>query len=125
MKQGACAVKAALAVLCVLAALGLAGCISARSDVTYGPKGPPVGDCTLRQIECGQTSGQWLRTVLGEPTREDRLPDGTELLTYEYTRKVDTDFDLFLLLDIDDKHEEHTTYVFELQDGIVTEYWKE
>jgi outer membrane protein assembly factor BamE (lipoprotein component of BamABCDE complex) len=112
-------------VLLALAALALTGCISGRSDVTYGPKGPAVGRDTLRQIKVGETSREWLLGTLGEPTRTARTPEGTEVLTYVYTKKIDSDFDVFLVLDIDEKREERTVYTFEVNDGVVTNYWKE
>jgi hypothetical protein len=63
--------------------------------------------------------------VLGEPSRVTPVSDDTEILVYEYTRTVDTDFDFFLIFDTDDRREEHTVYFFEIHDGIVTRYWKE
>jgi hypothetical protein len=105
--------------------LTLAGCISSRSDVTYGPKGPPVRSSTLRQLKCGETSREWLLSVLGEPSRATRTSDNTEVLTYEYTKTVDSDFSFFIFFDADNRREERTVYVFEVQDGVVTRYWKE
>lgn len=112
-------------VLCLLGALSLSGCIEGRADVTYGPKGPPAGHSTLKQIKTGQTSKEWLLGVLGEPSTQAHTPEGIEVLTYEYTKKVDSDVEVFLFLDMKDKREERTVYVFELENGIVTNYWKE
>jgi hypothetical protein len=106
-------------------ALTLTGCISGDSHVTYGPKGPPVGSDTLRQIEIGATNKAWLLGALGEPTRESRTSDKTEVLAYEYTKHVDSDFDFCLFFDFDDRREDRTLYIFELEDDIVTRYWKE
>ncbi len=116
--------KAAMSILSVVAAIALAGCISSHSDVSYGPKGPAVGGDTLRQIECGQTTKGWLLAVLGEPSCETRASNGSEILTYEYTKTVDSDFSFFILFDADDRREERTTYIFEIENGIVTRYWK-
>jgi hypothetical protein len=117
-------VKGALIVsLSALSALG--GCIEGRSDITYGPKGPPAGRSTLRQVKLGETSKEWLLGTLGTPTRQTRTPDGTEIMTYEYTKQVDSDFEALLLLNFKDKRQERTVYTFELTDGIVTDYWKD
>lgn len=112
-------------VLSVLMTISLAGCVSSRSDVTYGPKGPAVRNDTLRQIECGRTTKGWLLGVLGEPTRAAHTSADTEILTYEYTKTVDSDFSLFIFFDADNRREERTIHVFELENGIVTGHWKE
>ncbi len=119
------AVSAGLIVLCAMFGFVLSGCISGRSDVSYGSKGPVVGSETLRQIKVGSTSKEWLLGTLGEPTSETETPEGTEILKYVYTKKVDSDLDVFIFLDFDDKREERTVLYFELADGIVSRYWKE
>jgi len=103
----------------------LSGCISGRSDVRYGPEGPAVGHETIRQIDIGQTSKEWVLGTFGKPTSETTTPEGTEILKYVYTKKVDSDLDVFLFLDFDEKHEYRTTYYFEIADGVVTKFWKE
>ncbi|HSV99696.1 MAG TPA: hypothetical protein VLI39_05960 [Sedimentisphaerales bacterium] len=101
------------------------GCISSRSDVTYGPKGPAVPNSTLRQIKCGQTSKSRLLGVMGEPSRAVRTSDSAEVLTYEYTKKVDSDFHFFIFFNADNRREERTVHVFEIENGIVTSHWRE
>ncbi|OHB65972.1 MAG: hypothetical protein A2Y77_09320 [Planctomycetes bacterium RBG_13_62_9] len=125
MRRRNLVVTAGTLTLCVLTGLALVGCVSSRSDVKYGPKGPVVKSSTLRQIKVGETNKEWLLAVLGEPTRESQLSDGTELMTYEYTKKTDSDLDVFIFFDTNDRREERTVYVFELRDGVVTKYWKE
>lgn len=111
--------------LCVMFGLVLTGCISGRSDVRYGPKGPAVGAETLRQIQVGSTSKEWVLGTLGEPTSQTQTPEGTEILRYVYTKMVDSDFCVFLLLNFDDKREDCTVLYFEITNGIVTRYWRE
>jgi len=118
-------VAGAHVVVCLLVWLIVGGCISGRNEVTYGSKGPAVGHETLRQVEVGKTTKDWLLATLGEPSSQSTNPDGTEILRYCYTKKVDSEFELFLLLDLDDKEERHTTLYFELKDSIVTKFWKE
>jgi outer membrane protein assembly factor BamE (lipoprotein component of BamABCDE complex) len=103
----------------------LAGCVSSQSDVTYGSTGPAIRGDTLRQIRIGQTNKEWLLGTLGEPSRSSQTSDGTEILTYVYTKKVDSRFDFCPFLDTHDRREEQTMYVFELQNGVVSKFWKE
>lgn len=112
-------------ILYVVFGVVLSGCISGRSNVRYGEKGPAVGAETLGQIEVGTTRKEWLLGTLGEPTSETRTPEGTEILKYVYTKEVDSDFKAFLFLSFDDKREERTVLYFEITDGTVTRYWKE
>ena len=111
--------------ICILI-LALAGCIAKETKVSYGPKGEPVKSSTLKNIKRGETPKQWVLATLGEPTEQTTTPDGLEVLRYEYTKKTETDFAMFpppIAFDTD--KERHTTYVFEIKDGIVTKYWKE
>ncbi|MEN6332853.1 MAG: hypothetical protein ABFE01_01255 [Phycisphaerales bacterium] len=101
------------------------GCISSRSDVTYGVKGPAVPNSTLRQIKPGKTTKAWLLSVMGEPTRAARTSANTEVLTYEYTKTVDSDFNFFIFFNADNRREERTVHVFEVENGVVTKHWKE
>ena len=39
-----------MVVLYVLLGVVVSGCISGRSNVSYGPKGPVVGQDTIRQV---------------------------------------------------------------------------
>ena len=59
-----------IVVLCLAAGVVLTGCISGRSDVSYGPKGPAVTGKTLKHVRCGQTSKEWVIGTLGAPTSE-------------------------------------------------------
>lgn len=124
MRQRAGMRGAAALVLAVLMMM-LVGCISSHSDVTYGPKGPAIRSDTLRQIQCGETTKGWLLGVLGAPSRTAQTAEGAEILTYEYTKTVDSDFNFFIFFDADDRREERTIHIFEIEDGIVTKHWKE
>ena len=119
------AASASTLVLCGILGLALSGCISGRSDVSYGPKGPVVGDETLRQVKIGRTSKEWVLGTLGAPTSATATPEGTEILKYVYTKNVDADFSFCIFFDFDDKREERTVFYFEIADGIVSKFWKE
>jgi hypothetical protein len=101
------------------------GCVSSHSDVTYGSKGPAVPTSTLRQIKVGETTKGWLLGVLGEPSRAARTSPNTEVLTYEYTKTVDSNFNFFIFFNSDNRREERTIHVYEITDGIVTKHWRE
>lgn len=109
--------------LLVLFTLG--GCISGRTNIKYGPNGPPAGSKTLKRIKVGKTTKAWLLSTLGQPSSESQTPEGTEVLKYHYVRKVDSSFEIEPFLDFDDEKEEHTTFYFEIKDGIVTRFWKD
>ena len=114
-----------LVVLCVLLGAVLSGCISGRSNVSYGSKGPAVGHDTIGQVEVGKTSKEWVLATLGTPSSAAATPEGTEILKYEYTKKTDSSFSFCIFFDFDDKRDERTVYYFEIADGIVTKFWKE
>lgn len=114
-----------LVLLCAIGVFALCGCISGRSDVTYGPKGPAVSNSTLRHIRCGETSKEWVLGTLGVPSSQTATPEGTEILRYEYTKETDVDFTFCPFMDFDDKKEERTVYLFEIRDGIVIRFWRD
>jgi hypothetical protein len=116
-------IRAIILYLAILLIVG--GCISSRTDVMYGSKGPAVSSRTLKMVVIGETSKEWLYGTLGDPTNETRSLDGTEILKYEYNKKVDRSFEIEPFLDLGDKKEQRTVYYFELKNGVVTRFWKE
>ena len=114
-----------LVVLYAVSGLVLTGCISGRSNVQHGPKGPVVGQETIRQIKVGETSKEWVLGTLGTPSSEVATPEGTEILKYEYTKDIDSKFEFCIFFEFDDKRQERTVYYFEITNGIVTKFWKE
>ena len=105
--------------------LPLAGCMVYSSDVSYGEKGKPVSDRTLDQIECGHTTQEWVLATLGEPSRRSTTEKGTEVLEYRYSRKKDNNFVLLPILIVNDEGESVQSLFFEIDDGVVKDYWKE
>jgi outer membrane protein assembly factor BamE (lipoprotein component of BamABCDE complex) len=112
-------------ILCLAALLCLnSGClvINQSSNKTTGQR---VKDSTLQQFEPGSTNKEWTLAVLGEPTSQEVLDDGTEILKYEYSRKVDRTTVVFVLFaGNEDKNEKQTAY-FEFKDNLLTRYWIE
>jgi len=109
----------------VVTSVLLAGCVVCQSDVQYTGRERPVGNETLKQIECGQTTKDWLVAALGEPTEQSMTEDGTEILRYKCTEKKDNQFILFPIVFVDDDKETDHSVSFEIKDGIVQRYWKE
>jgi hypothetical protein len=108
----------------ILGILPLTGCIVYHGDVSYGEKGKPLTERTLRRVECGTTSKDWLTTTLGEPSQQKTTSDGTEILEYRYSVKKDNHFVMPFVI-VNDKNETTQTVFFEISDGVVKNYWKE
>lgn len=114
----------ALSAWLVVTSFLLAGCVISKTDEHYTGRDRPIGNQTLRQIECGETTKDWLVAALGEPTEEHLTEDGTEILKYRCIMKKDNAFVLFPIIIVDDKETDHSVS-FEIKDGIVQRYWKE
>jgi len=100
----------------------MSGCIVCQVDEEY----TGVEDKMLKEIECGQTTRDWLVETFGEPTELLMADDGSEILRYKCVKKKDNQFVMFPppIVIRDDKEVEHFV-AFEIRDGIVQRYWKE
>ncbi len=105
--------------------LPLAGCLVYHSDVRYGDRGRAPTGHTLDQIQTGTTTRDWVLATLGEPSRQSTTKDGAEVLEYQYSRKKDNSFVFCPFVFINDEGEETQTLYFEIEDGVVTKFWKE
>ncbi len=107
-----------MAVMLVL----MGGCVVCQVDEQY----TGVEDKMLKEIECGQTTREWLVDTFGEPTEEFVTDEGSEILRYKCVKKKDNQFVMFPppIVIRDDKQVEHFV-AFEVKDGIVQRYWKE
>jgi len=119
------AASVALCLACLLAAFFLSGCVAANSNIEYGPKGPPIGDATLAQIQPGETSKAWVISLLGQPSSVAQMPDGTEVLKYAYRKEKKGCFTLFPIVFLNGAKVEQTTVYIEMKDGIVTRRWRD
>ena len=106
----------------VLISLLMASCMVCDSDVHY----TGIEDRTLNEIECGQTTKDWLIETLGEPSELYTDEEGNEILRYKCTKRIEKDFVLIppVIVTNEQKTIEHIV-AFEVQDGIVQRYWKE
>lgn len=100
----------------------MAGCVVCETDEQY----TGVENDTLKQVECGQTTRDWVIETFGEPSEQILADDGSEILKYKCVRKKDNKFVMFPppIVIRDEKDVEHTV-AFEVRDGIVQRYWKE
>lgn len=112
----------ALFVSLVLMSVLTVGCMVCDSNVHYSG----VEDQTLKEIECGQTTRDWLIESLGEPTEQYTDENDTEILRYKCTKRIEKDFVLIppVIVTNDTRTMEHFV-AFEIQEGIVQRYWKE
>ena len=107
--------------LLAVAILGV-GCIVCETDEQY----TGVENQALKEIECGQTTRNWVVETFGEPTEQILTDDGGEILKYKCIRTKDNKFVMFPppIVIRDEEDIEHTV-AFEVRDGIVQRYWKE
>ena len=113
-KYGNIGLFAALVAVSVL----VVGCVVSKTDEQY----TGIENDTLKQVECGQTTRDWVIETFGEPSEQILTDDGGEILKY----KKDNKFVMFPppIVISDEKDVEHTV-AFEVRDGVVQRYWKE
>ena len=109
-----------VSLLAMLVLMG--GCVVYNADEQY----TGVENKMLKEIECGQTTRDWLVETFGEPTELLMTDDGGEILRYKCVKKKDNKFVMFPppIVIKDDKQVEHVI-AFEVKDGVVQRYWKE
>ena len=109
-----------VSLLAMLVLMG--GCVVYNADEQY----TGVENKMLKEIECGQTTRDWLVETFGEPTELLMTDDGGEILRYKCVKKKDNKFVMFPppIVIHDDKQVEHVV-AFEVKDGVVQRYWKE
>ncbi|MFC1765958.1 hypothetical protein ACFL6U_28255 [Planctomycetota bacterium] len=112
-------------ILCMTAtALMVSGCL-VINDSTNKATGKRIQDDTLKQFEPGSTTKEWTLAVLGSPSKQEILEDGTEILKYNYSRNMDRTTVIFVLFaGSEDKNEKQTAY-FEFKNDILSRYWVE
>ena len=121
MKLNKCG-EIGLFVALLATSLLVVGCVVCETDEQY----TGIENETLKQVECGQTTRDWVVETFGEPSEQVLRDDGTEILKYKCIRKKDNKFVMFPppIVIKDEKDVEHTV-AFEVRDGIVRRYWKE
>lgn len=110
----------ALVLMCSI----LSGCVIARSTKVE-EKGRKIGESTLSQLENQVTTQEWVRAVLGEPTRSETITEGTEVWVYEYMLKKENRVGVIVLLSSEDEKVESQSVYLEFNDGILSKHWTE
>ena len=112
----------ALFALLVLTSILLAGCVVSDTHMHYSG----VQRDQLRKIKHGITTKDQLLDMVGEPTEEDVMEDGVEILKYKCKMVKDDQFVLFPPpIVVDHKKETEHLVVFKIEDGVVQRHWKE
>jgi hypothetical protein len=100
------------------------GCLLTSSNTT-DESGVRVGAGTLRQVEVGRTTEDWLLATLGPPTSRNKVRGELEILGYDHQVVKKSNGSVFLLFAGSSKKVEKSSTYFELSDGVVTRYWTE
>ena len=115
-------VETGLLVALLAVSVLVVGCVVCETDEQY----TGIENEALKEVECGQTTRDWVVEKFGEPSEQILTDKGSEILKYECIRKKDNKFVMFPppIVIRDDKDVKHTV-AFEVRDGIVQRYWKE
>lgn len=121
MKSHKCNQIGLFVALLAMSVLGV-GCIVCKTDERY----TGIENQALKEIECGQTTRDWVIETFGEPSEQILNDDGSEILKYKCVRTKDNKFVMFPppIVIKDEEDIEHTV-AFEVRDGIIKRYWKE
>ena len=96
------------------------GCVVCETDEQY----TGIENETLKQVECGETTRDWVVETFGEPSEQILADDGSEVLKYKCILKKDNKFVMFPppIVIRDEKDVEHTV-AFEFREVIFQRYW--
>jgi outer membrane protein assembly factor BamE (lipoprotein component of BamABCDE complex) len=114
-------IHALYGVAATVAVVVLAGCVSGTSE--YKESGTYVSPATLRQIEPGTTSGEWVHGVLGEPTERISVGKNEEIWKYHYAETRNRRGQILFVIGAD-THEASSSVFFEIKNGKVTRKWQ-
>jgi len=105
----------------------LSGCLI-NSNTNEYETGTHISQTTLARIEPGTTTQDWVRSVLGEPSRTDSFhPQDSEkhgeIWVYEWKKTRSSSGSIIFLIDTTSNKQQHETYYIEFIDGIVSRTW--
>ena len=100
------------------------GCIVSTENKSQ-ERGKKLKNSSLRKLEPGVTTKDWTVSVLGTPTSRSKVDNGTEVLKYEYSKTVNHELVIFLLLASDSEKTTSESVCLEFKDDILTRYWSE
>jgi hypothetical protein len=104
----------------------LTGCL-VTSSRQVKESGTAVSSSTLRNVEPGVTTKDWLLATLGPPTSHTSVADqgDVEILSYSHEVVRTSRGKVFLLFSGSSNSTDTQRTFFELTDGVVTRYWTE
>jgi len=99
-------------------------CVIISTDGSKDVSGQYVSATTLEQIEPGST-GEYVLSLLGEPTTRSTLSDGTQIWKWSYTESSRSSSHMLLLLNASKQtSSSHHAYVL-LENDVVTKTWRD
>ncbi len=111
-------------VLVTAFAMTASGClvVSGRSSHESGVR---ISESTMRQIEIGHTTEDWVVAALGEPTARTELDDCTVLARYEHCETQSEGGAVFLIFAGGSETTRRSTTYFEYTNGVLCRTWSE
>ena len=111
-------------VVILLVCFVMSGCIVSTEN-TSQERGKKLKNSSLKQLEPGVTTKDWAVSVLGTPTSRSKPDNGTEVLKYEYSKTVNHELAIFLILGSESEKTTSESVCLEFKDNILTRYWSE
>ncbi|MGE5610345.1 MAG: hypothetical protein ACM359_13910 [Bacillota bacterium] len=109
----------------MLWAFSLGGCghlVDTDSDTQRS--GRYVPESVFSQIKSGQTTVDWLKDNLGEPSERCKQEDGSELWKWSYTERKQSHGEIFIIFKGSDTKEIIHSLIVEVKDDVVTGKWR-
>jgi hypothetical protein len=111
-------------VVIVLICLVTCGCIVSTENISK-ERGKKLKNSSIRRLEPGVTTKDWAISTLGTPTSRNKVDDSTELLKYEYSKTVNHELAIFLILGSESEKTTSESVCLEFKDDILARYWSE
>jgi len=107
------------------AATGLSGClIASNSTTSFQGTRAILDERTIEQIEPGETTEAWVRSVFGDPASCEQVDEDTRILEYRCVKERRDGVTVFLLLAANNTREFEKRLFIEVADGVVTKTWQ-
>jgi len=106
------------------ALLVLPGCLVSSTNWSE-VEGSPISTHALDRVETGVTTEAWVLATFGDPTSRSDLEKGRTVLRYESRETRSGRGSVFLLFSGSSRTTSVRRTVFELEDGIVRDWWVE
>lgn len=112
-----CATACAIAIVLLFGG----GCVSGTTE--YRESGTYVSSATLRQIEVGQTTDEWVLGVLGEPTQRVSVGEDEEVWKYLFTEERNRRGQILFVTGNDTRHASSSVFL-QVKDHKITKKWQ-